>query len=205
MATRPLLRSSYFSGRPHAAIGFVAARLPPGGTPALFLASGLLCVFVEQAWLLRHRRRSSPGSSNICPPRYRVLTVARWLSAAPLAILGTYGSTKALLEMTDSTTGVLHSKPTTQLLTGMSFGTCRHPLYSALLELYLAVALAHDSRALLIAMLATAAYLYAVVVPAEERFLEEQFGPEKWKDFVGATPAAWCILPPGLVGGSGEA
>ena len=166
-------------------MGFGRAGLPPGGSPALFAGALLAAALAESAWRWRWRWCWGPGRRG---------DLARFGLGACLVVAGAAQGLGAVAEMRRGGTGVLHSKPSTALVTDGPFAHQRNPIYAALLHLSVALALAYDSGWALAAAALAALWLHAVVVPAEEAFMADLVGGGAFAEYCAAVPR-WSPVP----------
>jgi len=75
-------------------------------------------------------------------------------------------------------TPVPGNKPTTAIVRGGPYRLSRNPIYLAFFALHLGLAIWVNSLWLVATLVATVAIIAVVVVPREERYLTERFGPE---------------------------
>ena len=180
-----------------ATIGFFDAALPFGGSPTLFLSTLAISLALERScpqplfgdahasagrrfW---GRHRGDAGFGTWCKTR------GRWVLASALALYGLLGALASLGNMVG--TGVLHSKQTTRLQTQGLYAVCRNPIYSFVLYVYCGVALAHNSRWVLLAAAACGTWLNAFVIPREEAFLANLFEVQVLNAYIDQVPR-WC-------------
>jgi protein-S-isoprenylcysteine O-methyltransferase Ste14 len=75
-------------------------------------------------------------------------------------------------------TPVPGNKPTTAIVRGGPYRFSRNPIYLAFFALHVGLAIWVNSLWLVATLVATVAIIAVVVVPREERYLTERFGPE---------------------------
>ena len=164
-------------------IGFQRAYLPPGGTPTLFFASGCVAIYIQEIYYQSRIR------SLIQTKTYRKL-IFRFILSLSLGSIGAWNAISTLKSM--RATGVLHSKPTTTIITHGCYARCRNPMYSYIIMLYFSIALGWNSRMLFGSALFCFCYLNFITVPTEEKFLHELF-PKEYNAII--TKTKWCYAP----------
>ena len=129
--------------------------------PLVVLASLLSGVVLDVAWPL-------PFVPHVLRPPVGGLLVA--LAAA----LFTY----SIRQLRMAGTPVPGNKPTTAIVRTGPYRVSRNPIYLAFFALHAGLAVWVDSLWLVATLIATVAIIVVVVVPREERYLTERFGPE---------------------------
>ena len=147
-------------GHPRPASGPAAGR--PGflRPPIAYLGSILLGVLLDIFWPLPFVPRG----------------LGRPLGGA-LALASVTLFVAAVRELRTAGTPVPGNKPTTVLVRTGPYRVSRNPIYLAFSLLHLSVAAWVGSWWLLVTLVASITFVATVVVPREERYLEERFGP----------------------------
>ena len=135
--------------------------------PIIFLAAILLGVALNYAWPLP-----------FVPSPLRLLGALLVLCAVPLFGL-------SLREFRAAGTSVRGSQRSTTIVRTGPYRFSRNPIYVSFVLLLLGLAVALDTLWLILTLIPAIAFIAVVVIPREERFLEQNF-PEQYSSYKSA-------------------